>query len=239
MSELSVIPRDMTTGPLRVEMRFRNGRLYDAIEAAAVPFQSDARLSALQKHGPVTAFCEIYDLPRHQVYALLNLKLSPLLKHGRTDRTRIRPICQRLSDVLQIPITELFPESLYAIAWKTTQFAINIAPEMVNIEALDRIATHQYLSQGAIQHRAIEGAQTRMIVREVVGTLNPRERKVLKLRFGMGGNAEHTLDEVAAELGVSRERIRQIETKALRKLRHPTRLKRLRPLIEDRPGVAE
>lgn len=60
-------------------------------------------------------------------------------------------------------------------------------------------------------------------IRRVLGTLSERERQVLILRFGMGGRAAHTLLEVGKELNVSRERIRQIEVKALRKLRHPSR----------------
>jgi RNA polymerase primary sigma factor len=59
-------------------------------------------------------------------------------------------------------------------------------------------------------------------------TLSPREARVLKMRFGVGGGAEHTLEEVGQSFMVTRERIRQIESKALRKLRHPSRSKALR-----------
>ena len=63
-------------------------------------------------------------------------------------------------------------------------------------------------------------------------TLPPRERKVLKLRFGLDDGRPRTLEEVGREFGVTRERIRQIEAKALRKLRHPSRSKRLKDFIE-------
>jgi RNA polymerase primary sigma factor len=68
--------------------------------------------------------------------------------------------------------------------------------------------------------------------RKVLSTLTPREEKVLRMRFGIGEKADHTLEEVGRDFEVTRERIRQIEAKALRKLRHPSRSKRLKAFIE-------
>ncbi len=68
---------------------------------------------------------------------------------------------------------------------------------------------------------------------EVLCTLSPRERDVLRLRFGMDDGRQRTLEEVGQLFGVTRERIRQIEAKALRKLRHPNRSKRLREYVES------
>jgi len=67
---------------------------------------------------------------------------------------------------------------------------------------------------------------------EVLGSLSPRERDVLRLRFGMDDGRQRTLEEVGQLFGVTRERIRQIEAKALRKLRHPNRSKKLREYVE-------
>jgi RNA polymerase primary sigma factor len=69
-------------------------------------------------------------------------------------------------------------------------------------------------------------------VRDVVGTLTPREQKVLILRFGLEDGRSRTLEEVGREFNVTRERIRQIEAKALRKLRHPSRSKKLKDYLE-------
>jgi RNA polymerase primary sigma factor len=68
--------------------------------------------------------------------------------------------------------------------------------------------------------------------RKVLATLTPREEKVLKMRFGIGERANHTLEEVGQDFDVTRERIRQIEAKALRKLRHPSRARTLRGFME-------
>ena len=68
----------------------------------------------------------------------------------------------------------------------------------------------------------------------VLRLLSPREQTILRLRFGLDGGAEHTLEEVGQSFAVTRERIRQIEAKALRKLRHPSRSHRLRALLQTR-----
>ena len=67
---------------------------------------------------------------------------------------------------------------------------------------------------------------------DVLNTLTPREEKVLRLRFGLEDGRPRTLEEVGKEFNVTRERIRQIEAKALRKLRHPSRSKRLRDFLD-------
>jgi RNA polymerase primary sigma factor len=75
-------------------------------------------------------------------------------------------------------------------------------------------------------------------VREVLKSLTPREEKVLKMRFGIDVASEHTLEEVGKDFGVTRERVRQIEVKALRKLRHPTRSKKLQTFFDKEIHVA-
>ncbi|MBV1777142.1 RNA polymerase sigma factor RpoD [Burkholderiaceae bacterium DAT-1] len=79
-------------------------------------------------------------------------------------------------------------------------------------------------------------ASLRDATREVLDTLTTREAKVLRMRFGIEMNTDHTLEEVGKQFDVTRERIRQIEAKALRKLRHPTRSERLKSFVDSQGG---
>jgi len=76
-------------------------------------------------------------------------------------------------------------------------------------------------------------ASLRDVTKDVLDTLTPREAKVLRMRFGIEMNTDHTLEEVGKQFDVTRERIRQIEAKALRKLRHPSRSDRLRSFLDQ------
>jgi RNA polymerase primary sigma factor len=71
----------------------------------------------------------------------------------------------------------------------------------------------------------------------VLAGLTPREAKVLRMRFGIDMNTDHTLEEVGKQFDVTRERIRQIEAKALRKLRHPSRSEQLRSFLDTRGNL--
>ena len=79
---------------------------------------------------------------------------------------------------------------------------------------------------------AAVNASLRDVCKEILDTLTPREAKVLRMRFGIEMNTDHTLEEVGKQFDVTRERIRQIEAKALRKLRHPSRSEKLRSFLE-------
>jgi RNA polymerase primary sigma factor len=76
-------------------------------------------------------------------------------------------------------------------------------------------------------------ASLREVTKDVLDSLTPREAKVLRMRFGIEMNTDHTLEEVGKQFDVTRERIRQIEAKALRKLRHPSRSERLKSFLDN------
>ena len=67
-------------------------------------------------------------------------------------------------------------------------------------------------------------------MQQILKTLTPKEERVIRMRFGIGADRDHTLEEVGRHLSITRERVRQIEAKALRKLKHPSRLKALKTL---------
>ena len=87
--------------------------------------------------------------------------------------------------------------------------------------------------EGSISIDAAIQANLRETTTRVLATLTPREERVLRMRFGIGMNTDHTLEEVGQQFSVTRERIRQIEAKALRKLKHPSRSRKLRSFLDN------
>ena len=92
-----------------------------------------------------------------------------------------------------------------------------------------------YLAIWMQQRAAVDAALQaglRDVVKDILDSLTPREAKVLRMRFGIEMTSDHTLEEVGKQFDVTRERIRQIEAKALRKLKHPSRSDKLRSFID-------
>lgn len=151
-------------------------------------------------------------------------------KLTRTTRTMTQelerePTAEELADRLGIPV-----ERVHEIR--------KIALEPVSLETPigDEEDTHlgDFIKDEQTAVPADEATMTilREQLKEALDTLHPREQQVLKLRFGLEDGQVRTLEEVGKEFNVTRERIRQIESKALRKLRHPSRSKRLRDFLE-------
>ncbi|MER3439740.1 MAG: RNA polymerase sigma factor RpoD, partial [Chloroflexota bacterium] len=115
---------------------------------------------------------------------------------------------------------------------------LKISQEPVSLEMPIGEEEDSNLGDFIEDHKAPAPAEiaSRQMLREqmedVLGTLSPREREVLIMRFGLEDGRGRTLEEVGREFGVTRERIRQIEAKALRKLRHPSRAKKLKDFLE-------
>ncbi len=116
---------------------------------------------------------------------------------------------------------------------------LKIAKEPISLETPIGEEDDSYLSDFIEDKKitspteAIENLNLAEITRTVLSTLTPREEKVIRMRFGIGEKSDHTLEEVGRKFMVTRERIRQIEAKALRKLRHASRIKRLQSLTEN------
>jgi RNA polymerase primary sigma factor len=115
---------------------------------------------------------------------------------------------------------------------------LRVAQEPISLETPVGEEEESHLGDFIVDKRGISPSEAvinlnlREQTAEVLKTLSPREEKIVKMRFGLQDGSEHTLEEVGQAFAVTRERIRQIEAKALRKLRHPSRSHRLRPFLQ-------
>ncbi len=135
------------------------------------------------------------------------------------------PTPEELSEKMELPVEKV-------------RMVLKIAKEPISLETPVGEEEDSHLGdfiedKGAVSpQEAILSSNLAENTRKVLSTLSPREEQVLKLRFGIGEKANHTLEEVGQDFEVTRERIRQIEAKALRKLRHPSRSRLLKSFTE-------
>jgi len=149
----------------------------------------------------------------------------------RTQRSLVQelgrePVPEEIAEQMAIPVTKV-------------RKVLKIAQEPISLETPIGEEEDSHLKD-FIQDRgvvspveAVMQSNLRQQTQTTLRTLTPREERILKMRFGVGGGTEHTLEEVGKTFTVTRERIRQIESKALRKLRHPSRSKDLRVFMEQ------
>jgi len=142
-------------------------------------------------------------------------------EHGR------EPTPEEIAEKMEFPLEKV--RKVLKIAKEPISLATPIGEEE-DSHLGDFIEDKKVLSPGDAVVNFGLSEQTRSVLR----TLTPREEKVLRMRFGIGEKADHTLEEVGRDFDVTRERIRQIEAKALRKLRHPSRSKKLKSFVESR-----
>ena len=157
-------------------------------------------------YGSVAEFCRLHKFAQCQLGKFLNLKESPQI-HGQWRKPALR-----LAEILGILVEDLFPLRLYDL--ETTAAVVEIP--LAQLPPGDEIAMLPSPEDHAIASEMEEG------VRRALATLNEREAAIVRARYGIGGEPERTYDELADEHSVTRERIRQIEMKALQKLRHPS-----------------
>jgi RNA polymerase primary sigma factor len=150
----------------------------------------------------------------------------------------VRTSRQMLHEIGREPAPEELAEKL-GMPLEKVRKVLKIAKEPISLETPIGDEEDSHLGdfiedKGAIipLDAAIQ-ANLREATTRVLSSLTPREERVLRMRFGIGMNTDHTLEEVGQQFNVTRERIRQIEAKALRKLKHPSRSRKLRSFLDD------
>jgi RNA polymerase primary sigma factor len=149
----------------------------------------------------------------------------------RTSRTMVQelgrePTNEEIAKRLQLPVSKV-------------RKVLRVAQEPISLETPIGEEEESHLGDFIVDHHGISPSDAvinlnlREQTAQVLKTLTPREEKIIKMRFGLEDGSEHTLEEVGQNFAVTRERIRQIEAKALRKLRHPSRSHRLRSFLEN------
>lgn len=156
--------------------------------------------------------------------------IETINKLARTSRQLVQelgrePIPEEIADKMDMPVDKV-------------RKVLKIAKEPISLETPVGEEEDSHLGDFIEDKKVINPAEAIVNLnlaeqtRRVLSTLTPREEKVLRMRFGIGEESDHTLEEVGQDFNVTRERIRQIEAKALRKLRHPSRSNKLKTFID-------
>jgi len=141
-------------------------------------------------------------------------------KHGRT------PTAEELSKMIYLPVDKIHKAMKVNLKPMSLEASVGTDDDSSRIEIIaDETAKNPFVSAAQ--------KNLRKIVTQILSELDPKEETVLRQRFGMSTNKTSTLEEVGEYIGVTRERIRQIEQKALMKLKHPTRARKLRSFLEE------
>jgi RNA polymerase primary sigma factor len=150
----------------------------------------------------------------------------------------VRTSRQMLHEIGREPTPEELSEKL-AMPLEKVRKVLKIAKEPISLETPIGDEEDSHLGDfiedrnAVLPDQAAIAANLRETTTRVLASLTPREERVLRMRFGIGMNTDHTLEEVGQQFSVTRERIRQIEAKALRKLKHPSRSRKLRSFLDN------
>jgi len=199
--------------PIRATVTIRNNRLLSHREGLQLNQKKMAEACGV-------SFMHYCDLE--------TLRSSPI-KHGDWTDTALK-ICVFLEATPEY----LFPEVVHKINKNKSQlFIADKLMSQINESAnmLTHPTTHHLLAD---PEESLVSATRTKTIRKVLSTLAPREQKILELRFGLNGNAEHTIDEIGKQYEVTRERVREIVAKGIRKLRHPERARLLDEKKQER-----
>lgn len=204
------------TKAYRVKITVKNNLLLTAIEEAG--YRSAAE------------FARAIGLTEQEVSALVALRKAPINRDGEFS-----PNAKRIMEALGAAPSDLWTTEQLNMRLKrnTTQDFFS-AP---NIQAI--LGGNVAQLEGAVYEETekpeeiLNKKELKAELEKVLGTLTPRQAKVIQLRFGLNGCGEHTLGEVGDMLNIGKERVRQIEAKALRNMRHPSRSKIFRDYADD------
>lgn len=191
----------------RVDIKLRNNLILKKIEDFG--------------YNSVSQFSELNDISLNLLYQIIGMKYPIFNK-----LCEINPFIHKLCEILNCELNDLFTQdqmnlqlkknkSSFCISENEVQYFMNMNKEVKSLE--------QSYSEGQLKEK----------LDEVLSSLTPLEANVLRMRFGIDMDTDHTLEEVGKKFDVTHERIRQIEAKALRKLRHPKRSDILRYFVEE------
>jgi RNA polymerase primary sigma factor len=201
----------MTEDEYRIKVSVRNNLILKAIE--------DFGYTSVYK------FCMENNLNVSMINTIVGFRAKPISQDGTFNKH-----AQALMEVLGAAPTDL---------WTAEQLELSLTKNTVekNIgqRALDKLLGMDNGELLTIEspEESVYQKEKKLALAGAVGSLTPKEQKVLQLRFGLYGEEEHTLEETGNIIDVTRERVRQIEAKALRKLRHPSRRHKLQEVVYD------
>ena len=181
----------------RVKITIRNERLLAAMEGMG--YKSVAEFSRNQGLNSV------------KVNEIFSGKIPPLDREGNP-----KELTKEILEILNLTIEKAFTEKQLK-GFKKHTFEVKIEEEKLL----------QIISPAKNQEIKVIEQEVKSKLSEILSTLTPREERIVRMRFGVGMNTVHTLEEVGLQFSVTRERIREIEGKALRKLKHPTVARKL------------
>lgn len=197
-------------------------------------------VKARAKHGLIYKYMTEHGLTWLEMAEKIGISTGTFSKiiHFRwapTENYQNKEVAKKLCNFFHCNLEEILPNELAQQIKNNSEIAELLQEEQTVYKEVDV----EYLSYDeapqsilAYQENFNKQIDFRETIEKVLKTLTPREERIIKLRFGIGDEVEHTLEEVGKEFGVTRDRIRQIEEKAIRKLKHPARLRNLKEIKE-------
>lgn len=189
----------------RVDIKVRNNLFIEKIEGAG--------------YKTIGEFCRLHKLNTTRIGEIISMKVSPLMANGKFQIQ-----VQKAANILACFPEDLFSEDQMTMALKNNKYSIKVKEAEIKF-MLDQTKPAALLDDMVLEN------QKNNLLKKALDSLPIREKKILSLRFGLEDGIEHTLDEIGREFGVSATRIRDVESRALRRLRHPIRSAELQELI--------